>query len=141
MLFLAAGIATAWTLRQDRLQVFENGIGAINSQRPPVPNRCPRDDGDQSSAHPKSPACGRPGTCCSLERSFELQVMRWQETRLHDCLKQPDPWNGLIVEFPEVLDTAPLTPTEVVGLYRSYVQEWEDLPEAFRPQIGRTAAL
>lgn len=30
LLFLAAGIATAWTLGQDRLQVFENGIGAIN---------------------------------------------------------------------------------------------------------------
>ena len=24
------GIATAWTLGHDRLQVFENGIGAIN---------------------------------------------------------------------------------------------------------------
>jgi 7-cyano-7-deazaguanine synthase in queuosine biosynthesis len=30
MLFLAVGIATAWALRQDRLRVFENGIGAIN---------------------------------------------------------------------------------------------------------------
>jgi hypothetical protein len=77
----------------------------------------------------------------SLEESVELQVMRWQETRLRDCLEQPDPWNALILEFPEVLDTAPLTPTEIVSLYRSYVQEWEDLPEAFRPQIGRTAAL
>jgi len=30
LLFLAVGIATAWTLGQDRLVVFENGIGAIN---------------------------------------------------------------------------------------------------------------
>jgi len=30
LLFLAVGIATAWALRQDRLRVFENGIGAIN---------------------------------------------------------------------------------------------------------------
>jgi 7-cyano-7-deazaguanine synthase in queuosine biosynthesis len=29
-LFLAAGVATAWAARQDRLQIFENGIGAIN---------------------------------------------------------------------------------------------------------------
>jgi 7-cyano-7-deazaguanine synthase in queuosine biosynthesis len=29
-LFLAAGIAAAWGLGQDRLRVFENGIGAIN---------------------------------------------------------------------------------------------------------------
>jgi len=30
LLFLATGIATAWTLGQDQLRVFENGIGAIN---------------------------------------------------------------------------------------------------------------
>ncbi len=30
LLFLATGIATAWTLGQDRLRVYENGIGAIN---------------------------------------------------------------------------------------------------------------
>jgi 7-cyano-7-deazaguanine synthase in queuosine biosynthesis len=30
LLFLATGIATAWTLGQDRLGVFENGIGGIN---------------------------------------------------------------------------------------------------------------
>ena len=34
LLFLAVGIATAWTLRQDRLRVFENGIGAINLPYP-----------------------------------------------------------------------------------------------------------
>jgi 7-cyano-7-deazaguanine synthase in queuosine biosynthesis len=219
LLFLAAGIATAWTLRQDRLQVFENGIGAINlpyvrsqlgsqaakamhprtlhmaqslassvsgrpfridapgmtatkaqliRKAPPTADRalaatvsC---DTGFSARVPHHAPCGTCTSCIlrrqalhaagkayldagaayrvsSLERSFELQVMRWQETRLHDCLKQSDPWNALILEFPEVLDTAPLTPTEVVGLYRSYVQEWEDLPEAFRPQIGRTAAL
>jgi hypothetical protein len=64
-----------------------------------------------------------------------------QESQLRDCLAQQDPWSALVLEFPEVLDTAPLTPMEVVGLYRSYVQEWEDLPEAFRPQNGRAAAL
>jgi hypothetical protein len=30
LLFLAAGVATAWAVRQDRLRVFENGIGAVN---------------------------------------------------------------------------------------------------------------
>jgi len=30
LLFLAAGIGTAWELGQDRLRVYENGIGAIN---------------------------------------------------------------------------------------------------------------
>jgi hypothetical protein len=30
LLFLAAGIGTAWGLGQDRLRVYENGIGAIN---------------------------------------------------------------------------------------------------------------
>lgn len=30
LLFLAAGIGTAWGLGQDRLRVYENGVGAIN---------------------------------------------------------------------------------------------------------------
>lgn len=30
LLFLAAGVATAWAVHRDRLRVFENGIGAIN---------------------------------------------------------------------------------------------------------------
>lgn len=30
LLFLAAGVATAWTCRQSELQVFENGLGAHN---------------------------------------------------------------------------------------------------------------
>ena len=219
LLFLATGIATAWTLRHDRLQVFENGVGAINlpyvrsqlgsqaakamhpqtlhiaqnlatavSGRPfridapgmtatkaQLIRRAPSAadhalagtvscDTGFSARVPHHLPCGACTSCIlrrqalhaagkadldvgaayragSLEKSFALQVMRWQVSRLRDCLKQPDPWNALILEFPEVLDTAPLTPAEVVGLYRSYVQEWEDLPEAFRPQIGRTAAL
>jgi 7-cyano-7-deazaguanine synthase in queuosine biosynthesis len=219
LLFLAAGIATAWTLRHDRLQVFENGIGAINlpylrsqfgSQAPKAMHprtlrtaqglasavsgrpfridapgmtatkaqlirRAPAAadgaladtvscDTGFSARVPRHAPCGTCTSCIlrrqalhaagkahldagagyrasSLESSVELQVMRWQESRLRHCLEQPDPWTALISEFPELLDTAPLTPTEVVGLYRSYVQEWEDLPEAFTPQIGRTAAL
>jgi 7-cyano-7-deazaguanine synthase in queuosine biosynthesis len=219
LLFLAAGITTAWTLRHDRLQVFENGIGAINlpyvrsqfgSQAPkamhPRTLRMAQSLASAVSGRPfridapgmtatkaqlirRAPAaadralagtvscdtgfsarvphhapCGTCTSCIlrrqalhaagkarldagagyrasSLEKSLGLQVMRWQESRLRDCLGQPDPWTALISEFPELLDTAPLTPTEVVGLYRSYVQEWQDLPEAFRLQIGRTAAL
>ena len=30
LLFLAAGVATAWAMHQDHLRVFENGIGAVN---------------------------------------------------------------------------------------------------------------
>lgn len=218
LLFLAAGIATAWTVRHDRLVVFENGIGAINlpyvrsqfgSQAAramhPRTLRMAQDMASMVSGRPfridapgmtatkaqlirRAPAAadqalagtvscdtgfsarvpGRApcGTCtsCILRRqalhaadktrldaatryrasspqeSLGLRVMRWQESRLRECLVQPDPWNALVSEFPELLDTAPLTPTEVVGLYRSYVQEWEDLPAAFRPQIGRTAS-
>lgn len=65
--------------------------------------------------------------------------MLWQATRLRDCLDHPDPWHGLILEYPEILDTAPLTSTEVISLYRSYVREWEGVPEALG--IGRTVAL
>ncbi len=217
LLFLAAGIATAWTLRQDRLQVFENGIGAINlpylhsqygsqaaravhpktlrmaqdlaaaiSGRPfridapgmtatkaQLIRRAPRaadaamartvscDTGFSARVARHAP-CGA-CTSCLLRRqalhaagksaldaeagyrvtspgnSYGLQAMLWQVTRLQACIDQPDPWHGLIQEYPEVLDTAPLTPTEVISLYRSYVQEWEGLPEALK--IGRAAAL
>jgi hypothetical protein len=65
--------------------------------------------------------------------------MLWQVSRLRVCLDSEDPWRALVLEYPELLDTSPLTPTEVIDLYRSYVQEWEDLPEAL--QIDRAAAL
>ncbi len=63
-------------------------------------------------------------------------AMLWQVTRLRACLAQPDPWIGLVSEFPEILDTAPLAPTDVISLYRSYVREWEGL-EATSETGGR----
>lgn len=217
LLFLAVGIATAWTLGHDRLQVFENGVGAIN-----LPYTLAQFRSQASKAmHPKtlhmtqklaSTISGRPfridapgmrltkarliqlapaaadgalassvscdtgfsarvphhdpcGACTScilrrqslhgadkahldtgagyrvssLEGSFAFQAMLWQVSRLRVCLDSEDPWRDLVLEYPELLDTSPLTPTEVINLYRSYVQEWDDLPEAL--QIGRTAAL
>lgn len=218
LLFLAAGIATAWTVRQDHLQVFENGIGAINlpylhsqfsSQAAramhPKTLRLAQDLAASVSGRPfrvdapgmtltkaqfiqRAPATADPalartvscdtgfsarvprhapcGTCtsCLLRRqalhaagksaldvaagyrttspvgSLDFQAMLCQVERLRACLDHPDPWHGLVREYPEVLDTAPLTPTEeVINLYRSYVQEWQGLPESF--EIGRTAAL
>jgi len=216
LLFLAAGIATAWALRQDRLRVFENGIGAIN-----LPYLRSRFGSQATRAmHPRTlllaqdlaaaishrpfridaptltatkahlirsvPAAADPalaltvscdtgfsarvlrhapcGVCtsCLLRRqalhaagkavldaeagygtsspegSFTLQAMLWQVTRLRTCLTRPDPWQALVSEFPEILDTAPLAPTEVINLYRSYVQEWDGLQGTLG--IGRTAA-
>ncbi len=71
--------------------------------------------------------------------SYELHAMMWQVTRLEACLDQPDPWYSLVRQYPEIRDTAPLIPTEVVSLYRSYVQEWEGLPEALG--LSKMAAL
>ena len=64
--------------------------------------------------------------------TFTHQAMLWQVARLRACLGSPDPWQGLVSEFPEILDTTPLTPEEVISLYRSYVQEWEGLPPGLR---------
>lgn len=217
LLFLGAGIATAWTLRQDRLLVFENGIGAINlpylrsqfgSQAAravhPRTLRMAQDLAAAVSGRPfridapglaltkaqlvrlapatagaalaKTVSCDTGfaariskhapcGTCtsCVLRRqglyaagklaldagagyrtsspagSYRFHAMQWQVARLRACLDHADPWHGLLLEYPELLDTAPLTPTEVITLYRSYVQEWEGLPGALG--IGRTAAL
>jgi hypothetical protein len=75
----------------------------------------------------------------SPEGSFAFQAMLWQVSRLRACLDREDPWHGLVLEYPELLDATPLTPTEVTDLYRSYIREWDQFPEAI--QIGRTAAL
>jgi 7-cyano-7-deazaguanine synthase in queuosine biosynthesis len=217
LLFLAVGIATAWTLGHDRLQVFENGVGAIN-----LPYTLSQFGSQAARAmHPKtllmaqelaSAVSGRPfridapgmtltkaqliqaapvaadgalagsvscdtgfsarvpqhapcGACTSCllrrqalhaagksrldgeagyrsvspERCFAFQAMLWQVSRLRSCLDGKDPWRALILEYPELLDATPLTPTEVIDLYRSYVREWDQFPQAL--QIGRTAAL
>jgi len=210
LLFLAAGIGTAWALGQDCLRVFENGIGAINlpylrSQFGPQATR---------SMHPRtlwlaerlaSAVSGRPfridapfltctkaeavrsvpeistpiaaatvscdtgfaarvtgishcGACtsCLLRRQAliaadqsgadaatayrnrapagtdDLSAVAWQLDRLAAALAEPDPWHGLVAEFPSVLDVGPLTPAEVISLYRAYVQEWE----AVGPVLG-----
>src|SRR5487761_622355 len=214
LLFLAVGIATSWALHQDRLRVFENGIGAINlpylrsqfgsqatrSMHPrtlrlaeelaaTISSRPFRIDGPtlaatKAQAVGMAPVAANPslaltvscdtgfsarvrdhapcGTCtsCLLRRqalhaagradldaaasyrtsslvhSVAFQAMLWQVTRLRACLAQPDPWIGLVSEFPEILDTAPLTPTDVISLYRSYVREWEGL-EASSETGGR----
>jgi hypothetical protein len=163
LLFLAVGIATSWALRQDRLLVFENGIGAINLPylRSQFGSQATR------SMHPRTLRLAERdhapcGTCtsCLLRRqalhaagradldaaasyrtsspvhSVAFQAMAWQVTRLRACLAQADPWISLISEFPEILDTAPLAPTDVVSLYRSYVREWESL-EATSETGGR----
>ena len=217
LLFLGFGIATAWTLNQDRLQVFENGVGAVNlpytlsqfgsqaskamhpktlhmaqelasaiSGRPfrvdapgmtltkaqlirmapaiaaPALADSVSCDTGFSPRVPKHAPCGACTSCIlrrqalhaagkahldtgakyranSIEGSFAFQAMLWQVSRLRACLYREDPWHALVLEYPELLDTTPMAPTEVINLYRSYVQEWDDLPEAL--QIGRTAAL
>lgn len=59
--------------------------------------------------------------------------------RAHGRLDGDDPWSALILQYPELLDATPLTPTEVIDLYRSHVREWDEFPEVL--QIVRTAAL
>jgi Queuosine biosynthesis protein QueC len=215
LLFLGVGIATSWALRQDQLQVFENGIGAINlpylrsqfgsqatrSMHPrtlrliedlasavslrPFRISAPALNETKAQAARKTPlaagpalartvsydtgfsarAAGPCGTCtsCLLRRqalyaagrtdldaaasyrvsspedSFTFQAMKWQVVRLRACLDRPEPWAGLVSEFPEVLDTAPLAPAEVISLYRSYVREWEGLDgvSEIGGQLGR----
>jgi hypothetical protein len=74
-----------------------------------------------------------------------IHAMQWQVARLHACLNKIDPWPSLVSQYPDVLDTAPLTQEQVINLYCSYVQEWDSLRG--RPGIGgqlwrgRTAAL
>ena len=218
LLFLAAGIATAWGLGQHRLRVFENGIGGINlpylrsqfgsqatkSMHPrtlrlteelaaavseqPFHIQAPALTATKAQVIRSSPRgadralaltvscdagfaarvlnhapCGACTSCLLRRQALHaagrarhdtdgvyhyrkgsspakmLQVMLWQVGRLRTCLAQPDPWLALVSEFPEVLDTDPLTPTEVMEVYRTYVQEWEGLEGGF--PTGSQASL
>lgn len=58
----------------------------------------------------------------------------WQKVLRSLRSRRPNSTRELQDLFTEIL-----AGDQVTGLYRSYVQEWEDLPEAFRS--GRTAAL
>ena len=220
LLFLAVGIGTAWGIGQDRLRVFENGIGAINlpylrSQHGPHATRSmhPRAlwlaeelatavsgrpfrieapflpytkaeavrtvgeldalaaatavscDTGFAARVPGVSHCGR-CTSCLLRRQAliaagradadaatayrtatpagteALIAMNWQLERLRDALAYPDPWHGLVSEFPAVLDVVSLAPAAVTRLYRAYVQEWEAMgPDLTLPAQSKPAAL
>jgi len=209
LLFLAAGIATAWGLGQDRFRVFENGVGAINlpslrSQYGPQATRSmhPRTlwlaeglasaisgrpfrieapflrstkaealrsvpeietsviaatvscDAGFAARVPGHSQCGACTSCLLRRQSLHasgrsdadaatsyrtrspaatdsLKAMVWQLERLRGALGKHDPWHGLVSEFPPILDVGPLAPTEVIRLYRAYVQEWDAVEHIF----------
>jgi 7-cyano-7-deazaguanine synthase in queuosine biosynthesis len=220
LLFLATGIATAWALGQDRLPVFENGIGAINL--PYLRSQ----EGSQAtrSMHPRtlqmaeglaSAVSGLPfeveapyllltkaeavravpeisapviaaavscdtafatrvrgptqcGICtsCLLRRqsliaggrsdadeltryrsrvpagTSTLAAMTWQLERLRNCLNTADQWQGIVSEFPPIMDVDRIAPAQLTRLYGAYVREWEasDLA-SFGLRGDRSAAL
>lgn len=78
-----------------------------------------------------------------LRRSGLLSIaMRWQLDRLRAALAAPDPWHGLVMEFPAILDVVLLAPSEVTRLYRAYVEEWDGVgPDLTLPRQGGAAAL
>lgn len=220
LLFLATGIATAWTLGQDRLRVFENGIGAINlpylrSQEGPQAARSmhPRTlrmaEGLASAVSGGSflveapylhltkaeavravpeinaaviaaavscdtafatrvPGAVQCGTCtsCLLRRqaliaggrddadeltryrtrspagATSLAAMTWQLERLRDCLNTQDPWQGIVSEFPPIIDVERIAPAQLIRLYGAYVREWEEVDlTSFRLSGDGSAAL
>lgn len=220
LLFLATGIATAWTLDQDRLRVFENGIGAINlpylrSQEGSQATRSMHPRTLQMAESLASAAIGRPfqieapyllltkaeavravpeigasaiaaavscdtafaarvpgpaqcGICtsCLLRRqsliaggrsdadeltryrtrspagTSALAAMTWQLERLRVCLNTADQWQGIVSEFPPIMDVERIAPAQLTRLYGAYVREWEAVDLAsFRLRGDRSAAL
>jgi len=56
----------------------------------------------------------------------EFAAMAWQAYRLRRCLHQPDCWNSLLLEFPELVHLDGLVSRDhVLRLYNRYVQEFE----------------
>jgi 7-cyano-7-deazaguanine synthase in queuosine biosynthesis len=63
-----------------------------------------------------------------------LGAMAWQVDRIKEALAKPSPWHGLVSAFPELLDVSTLTHSEVVRLYRTYVDEWDTVGPGLWPQ-------
>ncbi len=220
LLFLATGIATAWTLGQDRLRVYENGIGAINlpylrsqegsqATRSMHPRTLRMAEGLASAVSGRSfqveapyllltkaeavravpeidasiiaaavscdtafaarvPGAAQCGTCtsCLLRRqaliaggrsdadevtryrtrspagTSSLAAMTWQLERLRDCLNTADQWQGIVSEFPPIMDVERIAPAQLTRLYGAYVREWGVLDLAsFGLRGDRSAAL
>lgn len=58
----------------------------------------------------------------------DFKAMLWQASRLASCLNRSDPWEGLVDEFPEVLDAVPfLRPDDLVTLFCGYSREWQGI--------------
>lgn len=78
-------------------------------------------------------AAGRPGIDERLpyreQRPTDFPAfaaMAWQALRLRRCLGQPNPWIGLLLEFPELIHLDGLVGSDqVMQLYTRYVEEFE----------------
>lgn len=80
-----------------------------------------------------------------------MYEMNWQVARLKAGLVQPDPWLGLVSEFPDIvaaqqaicrqLGVAPdLAADRLVQLYRRHCDEWTRFPAASLAETQRKAA-
>ena len=71
-----------------------------------------------------------------------LAAMTWQLERLRDCLNTADQWQGIVSEFPPIMDVERIAPAQLTRLYGAYVPEWEALDLAsFGLRGDRSAAL
>jgi hypothetical protein len=74
--------------------------------------------------------------------SSSLAAMTWQLERLRDCLNKTDPWQGIVSEFPPIMEVERVTPAQLIRLYGAYAREWEAVDLAsFRLKSDRSAAL
>lgn len=92
-----------------------------------------------------------PGEAVSEQQLLHLRAMEWQYQRMKLRLPGPDPWRGLVMEFPElrslVSELTSRTGTDaavlrqsVVRLYARYVAEWENFSARRRlPARARVA--
>lgn len=61
---------------------------------------------------------------------------------LRDCLNKTDQWQGIVSEFPPIMDVECVAPAQLTRLYGAYVREWEAVDLAsFRLRSDRSAAL
>jgi hypothetical protein len=68
--------------------------------------------------------------------------MTWQLERLRDCLNTTDQWQGIVSEFPPIMDVERIAPAQLTRLYGAYVREWRAVDLAsFRLRGDRSAAL
>ena len=92
-----------------------------------------------------------PTLALGVRQARGISEMDWQVARLASAISQPDPWRGLVNEFPSLVEAQQslaghldlsdaAVAVQLVELYRWHCEEWRRFPGAPLAMVRREAA-